>query len=105
MDFVQQGPAIEIAQLQLLIDGQTHYQRKLTWHSNNMMERINLPTLFQGGVEYHNKIILFRKRLSNYELVVVDLDSEEAASWKKAAKLCGTTFKVGKNSTRRCGFF
>jgi HKD family nuclease len=42
----------------ITISGNTWDDRRLTWHGNNMMERINLPTQAQGGFDYRHSAIL-----------------------------------------------
>lgn len=77
----------------------------LSWHGNNDMERINLPTASQGGIPYENTAVLFR-RLANqneYELVVTPWDSDMARSWRDASTLRGLIFSVGKSSDRQVG--
>jgi HKD family nuclease len=77
----------------------------LSWHGNNEMERINLPTASQGGVAYENTAVLFRRLASHneYELVVAPWDSDIARAWRDASARRGLTFRVGKNSNRQVG--
>jgi hypothetical protein len=43
----------------------------LTWHGDNAMERINLPSLAMGGFQYEDSLILFRRLEENtFELQV-----------------------------------
>ena len=76
--------------------------RPLTWHGNNKMERLNLPTHLQGGPDYSNSAILFR-RLSNrsFELVVTGIDSDLARAWAHASQQSGKLFRLGTHSSRR----
>src|SRR5690349_19756082 len=48
-----------ILTLTLTMGGQRWDGKKLTWHGDNKMERINLPTRAKGGVAYKNTAILF----------------------------------------------
>ncbi len=79
--------------------------RPLTWHGENGMERINLPTEAQGGFEYRMTVILFRRRTDGFELVVTPSDDPLALSWRNASALLGNTYKLGRRSNRTCGLF
>ena len=41
--------------------GRVWDNRPLTWHGNNRMERLNLPTLAQGGFNYADTAVMFRR--------------------------------------------
>ncbi len=74
--------------------------RLLTWHGNNKMERINLPTQSQGGFSYVNSAIFFRRLSANsFELVVATWDSDLARSWREASRRKALLFRLG--STHR----
>lgn len=82
------------------------WSRPLTWHGHNKMERINLPTLAQGGVEYAHRVVLFRRLAdSSFELAVADLDSSSAIDWRDESSALGTIYRFGPGSPRRCGLF
>lgn len=82
------------------------WSRPLTWHGNNRMERINLPTLAQGGVEYSHRVVLFRRLADgSFELAVATLDSSSATAWRNESSALGTIYRFGPNSPRRCGLF
>lgn len=49
-----------IALLKLTFASRIWLDRKLTWHGNNRMERVNMPTELEGGQRYENSAVLFR---------------------------------------------
>lgn len=79
--------------------------RPLTWHGNNKMERINLPTERQGGFNYRNTAVMFRRlNDGSFELIVTPWDSDLALSWRQASVQRNTIFRLGKiNSDRTAG--
>jgi HKD family nuclease len=78
--------------------------RPLTWHGDNAMERINLPSLAMGGFEYEGSLILFRRIAANtFELRVYPWDSDPARSYVEASRMSGLLFRVGRNSNRFAG--
>lgn len=85
--------------------GRQWSDRPLTWHGNNRMERINLPTLAQGGYPYQDTAILFRRRGSRFQLEVAHWSSAVADAWRTASAAIGQIYRLGRNSTRICGFF
>jgi HKD family nuclease len=89
----------------ITIAGNSWDDRKLTWHGNNMMERINLPTRAQGGFEYRNSAILFARRERGFELLVVPWGDPLAVSWREASVQINKVYKLGANSNRICGLF
>jgi hypothetical protein len=79
--------------------------RPLTWHGNNRMERINLPTLARGGFDYADKLILFRRLPSGlFELLAQPAGSELATAWKNAAAENEHLYRLGANTQRLAGF-
>lgn len=76
--------------------------RPLTWHGTNRMERMNLPTRNQGGFDYANSIVMFR-RVSDgsFELIATPWNSELASSWIAASEAKGTLFRLGTIATNR----
>ncbi len=93
------SPHEVIAYLTLTIAGHAWDDRKLTWHGNNMMERINLPTKRQAGLEYRGSAILFARRATGFELFVVPWDDPAAVSWREASAAADRIYKLGQNST------
>ncbi|MEX5575927.1 phospholipase D family protein [Pseudomonas lijiangensis] len=76
--------------------------KPLTWHGNNRMERINLPTINQGGFDYSNSAVMFRRLFNgSFELVVVPWHSDLACSWIEASAARGTLFRLGQGATSR----
>lgn len=86
-----------------LFTGNNEWHRLLTWHGNNRMERINLPTELQGGFEYRDRVILFERAGSRFEFAVVDADSVQAARWRDESAAARTLLRVSGRSTRLCG--
>ena len=76
--------------------------RRLTWHGNNRMERMNLPTAAQGGFNYADTAVMFR-RLTNgsFELIVTPWESDLARSWRQASAQRQTLFRLGRVATNR----
>jgi hypothetical protein len=79
--------------------------RPLTWHGHNKMERINLPTLAQGGFEYRNTAVLFRRHSSGFEINVLPWNDDGAIAWRAASEELGAIFRFGERATRICGMF
>ena len=44
---------------------------RIPWHGNNRMERINLPTPAQGGFDYCDTAVLFRRQAEGFEIEVL----------------------------------
>ncbi|WP_210201947.1 hypothetical protein [Mesorhizobium sp. WSM3866] len=54
--------------------------RRLTWHGNNGMERMNLPTMTQGGFNYADTAVMFRQLADgSFELIVTPWDPDLCA--------------------------
>lgn len=87
----------------VLRSGQRFWRdRPLTWHGNNRMERINLPTANRGGFDYTNKAVMFRRLADDsFELIVVPWNSDLAHSWVEASRSRGTLFRLGAVATNR----
>lgn len=76
--------------------------RPLTWHGNNRMERLNLPTQAQGGPDYANSVVMFRRlQDGTFELATAPLNSDLAHAWTHASKEAGTLFRLGTQATTR----
>jgi hypothetical protein len=90
----------------VLVAGRRRWaDRPLTWHGDNAMERINLPSLAMGGFEYEDSLILFRRVAKNtFELRVYPWDSDTARAYIEASRQAGRLFRVGRNSNRLAGF-
>jgi len=90
----------------VLVAGRKRWlDRKLSWHGDNMMERINLPTEAQGGYAYHNTFVLFRRRPGGaFELVVSPAGSDLAKAWLASAAGFGKVYRIGQVTQRLAGF-
>ncbi len=76
--------------------------RRLTWHGNNKMERMNLPTAAQGGFNYADTAVMFRRLTDgSFELIVTSWDSDLSRSWRQAAAQRETLFRLGSVATNR----
>lgn len=94
-----------IAEPVLVSGRRTWRDRPLTWHGDNAMERINLPSLAMGGFAYENSMILFRRIAANtFELRVHPWDSDPARACLEASRRAELVFRVGRNSNRLAGF-
>ena len=77
----------------------------MTWHGDNRMERINLPSLSMGGFNYENSLILFRKIAENtFELRVYPWDADSARTYVDASRQANLIYRVGRKSSRLAGF-
>jgi hypothetical protein len=90
----------------ILVSGQQIWRdRPLTWHGDNAMERINLPSRAMGGFDYGHSLILFRRVAPNtFELRVSPWDSDPARAILEASQCASLMFRVGRNSNRVTGF-
>lgn len=90
----------------VLVSGQAEWRnRPVTWHGDNRMERINLPSAAMGGFAYEDSLILFRRIGRNrFELRVYPWDSDPARAYVEASRRAGLVFRVGRNSDRLAGF-
>lgn len=90
----------------ILVSGQRVWRdRPLTWHGDNAMERINLPSASMGGYSYTNSLILFRRiRTNTFELRVYPWDSDSSRALVEASRKANLLFRVGRNSNRLVGF-
>lgn len=95
-----------IADLELSASGRRWSGRPLTWHGDNRMERLNLPTVAQGGFTYPNTAILFRRSGRTFELEVADWNSPTAIAWRSASQQARRMYRAGgAASPRICGLF
>ena len=96
--------AVELIRtLTVTMGGHRWDDRKLTWHGDNKMERINLPTRAKGGVAYKNTAILFTRHGGEFEMTVVPWDSDTAESWRRTSRETGRLYRAGTYSDRLCG--
>ena len=93
---------LTIGQPVLRSGGRVWNDRRLTWHGNNRMERMNLPTATQGGFDYADTAVMFRRLTDgSFELVVTPWDSDLARSWRQASTQRQTLFRLGTVATNR----
>jgi len=83
--------------------GDDSWERPLTWHGNNGMERINLPTENMSGLIYPDRTVMFRRREGRFDLQVAPMDGLRAESWLNESRGAGNVFVVGSVSERLCG--
>ncbi len=105
-DDYEDAAVVPIGELTITRLGRTWDDRRFAWHGDNQMERINLPTRFQGGYDdYAHTAILFRRRADDFEMEVVPWNDTMSAAWQEAFRREGAIYRAGRNSTRRCGLF
>jgi HKD family nuclease len=92
-------PIIDVS----LVVGPITWTRPLRWHGDNRMERINLPTPAQSGLQYSGHAVLFRRNAEKFTIEVALENSTLANSWIEASRQLGTLFRVGERTNRRCG--
>lgn len=100
-----EGDHITIGHPTLTIKGQSWSDRPLTWHGNNRMERINLPTGSQGGFEYQNSAVLFRRHEGGFAIKVALWNDANSSAWRSASEALNAIFRLGTRGQRICGFF
>jgi hypothetical protein len=99
------GRVARIAEPVLVSGRQTWRDRPLTWHGDNAMERINLPSIAMGGFSYEDSLILFRRLGANlFELRAYPWASDPARAYVEASRIAELVFRVGRNSDRIAGF-
>ena len=80
----------------------TWEDRPLTWHGNNRMERLNLPTLAHGGFTYSDSAVMFRRLPDgSFELIVEAWDSDLARAWRQASAQRRLLFRLGERPRSR----
>ena len=86
---------------------QTWIDRDITWHAGggqNAMERLNLPTVTQGGYQYARTAILFRRTQQGFEFTVSQWGSDRSNSWRRASADSATLYRTGRAANSRlCG--
>lgn len=66
------------------------------------MERINLPTINQGGFNYAGTAIMFRRLYDgSFELTVAPWESDLARAWRQAASTRNSLFRLGGQLSNR----
>lgn len=89
----------------LTCKGRVWRDKPLRWHPNNKMERFNLPTMSQGGFDYQNTAVLFRRHDRGFELDVLPWNDDGAVAWRAASEALDRVFRLGKGGRRICGLF
>lgn len=79
------------------------WDRPLTWHGNNKMERINLPTTAQSGLVYEQQVVLFQRSGASFEITVAPPGSVRAETWREESAAAGTLYRFSGGSNRLCG--
>lgn len=87
----------------VFVVGDQAWDRPLTWHGNNRMERLNLPTEAQSGLVYRDRVVLFQRAGTRFELSVADVGSARANRWRDESASGGTLFRVSDGRDRLCG--
>jgi len=77
--------------------------RPLTWHGNNRMERINLPTTAQSGLVYAHQVVLFQRSGASFEITVAAPGSARAERWREESASAETLYRFSGGSNRLCG--
>lgn len=90
-----------IGLVDLAVRSAVHSGRPLSWHGDNRMERVNLPT----GFNYAGNVMLFRRRPTWFDLTWTPLGSERAVAWAGASEAAGQRHWVGRKGGRVCGLF
>lgn len=97
-----------IGTVRLAMGSQAWPAQPLNWRGSpkmNKMERIYLPTVPQGGLDYANTGVLFtRVRRGSAGFVVVPWSAATAQGWVRTSASRGLLFSVGRSSPRICGF-
>jgi HKD family nuclease len=97
-----------IGTVRLRIGSQEWGARPLNWRGApkmNKMERVYLPTVGKGGLDYANSGVLFvRVRGGSFAMTVVPWIGATALGWQRRSAGQGTLFSVGRGSPRVCGF-
>jgi HKD family nuclease len=91
-----------IAEIDLLV-GPNTWKRPLRWHGDNRMERFNLPTPNQSGLQYSGHVVLFRRAPAGFTVEAAEDGTALATSWIQASRQLSTLCRVGEKTVRRCG--
>ena len=83
--------------------GSSHIlNRPISWHGDNRMERINVPTQNMGGPPVMNRVVFFQRHADYFEMTACDHGSSDHEIWRDSSAATGMLFKLGK-SDRWCG--
>lgn len=104
-DYENADHVVDIGFPTLTCRGRVWMDKPLRWHPNNKMERFNLPTLSQGGVNYQDTAVLFRRHAGGFEINVFPWNDGGAVAWRAASDALNTVFRLGGKGERICGLF
>jgi hypothetical protein len=104
-DYENAAHVVEIGYPLLTCKGKAWNDKPLRWHPNNRMERFNLPTMSQGGFDYQNTAVLFRRHERGFELNVLPWNDDGAVAWRAASDALNKVFRLGRVGQRICGLF
>lgn len=104
-DYEHTEHVVEIGYPALTSRGRTWTDKPLRWHPNNRMERFNMPTIAQGGFNYQNTAVLFRRHAAGFEINVLPWNDDGAIAWRAASEALKTLFRLGEKGPRLCGLF
>lgn len=100
------GRAVVIGNVPLILPGRSPFaDRRLSWHSHNQMERLNLPTKANGAPDYPHTVVLFRRQPTGFELEVELEAGPIAPMWRRASRAQNLMFRLGAAGTRHWGVF
>ena len=100
-DFEDYPPTqVPIGVVNVSLQAAIYNGRPFSWHGDNKMERINLPTGFS-----YSGVMLFRRRESVFQLLAASSGSQRALAWANASETAGRRYRVGQKGERRCGLF
>ena len=87
--------------------GKHRSARVLSWHGDNQMERINVPTRSQGGPPVRDRVIRFTRTGSEFEMTVVDEESQSHLDWIRRSAAAHHLYRLGRTARtfRRCGIY
>src|SRR5205809_142909 len=66
----------------------------------NKMERIYLPSVNNGGLDYTDSGVLFTRARGRVAMTVVPWRGATASGWQRTSASRGTLFSVGRGSPR-----
>jgi hypothetical protein len=96
--------AVPIGMPRLRSGLRTWTDRILSYHGDNGMERLNMPTPAMSGFSYGHSAVSFRRRGADFDFEVAPWNSSLANASRSASTSAGTLFRLGGNSPRVCGF-
>lgn len=98
---------LPIGAVKVTIRGRSWPAQPLNWRGApkmNKMERIYLPTVEQGGLDYANTGVLFtRTGRGSFRVIVMPWRGKTVSGWQQTSAGRGTLFSVGRGSPRICG--